>query len=91
MATLMAVHQVEPHMRLEVAATLIYGVISRLSPGTQWLKYWLSDDTGQMFCLWSAPNAEAVWDILRKAAVPTSTVVEVEEGDPSLLMQGLDQ
>jgi hypothetical protein len=91
MNTFIAIHQVTPHIDTDSAARMVYGVIKRLKPDTQWLRYWLSDDTGRMFCLWSAPNADAVWEIVRAAGVPTESVYQVEEGDPSLLMQGLDK
>ena len=90
MALYMALHQIKPHMSADEAARLVYGVIQRLSGSTQWLKYWICDDEGKMICLWSAENADAVWEIVRGAGVPTSDVFAVEEGDPSLFMQGLN-
>jgi len=89
MPLFMAMHQVTPHMSPDEAARLVYGVISRLHDDTRWLRYWLDDDDGKMICLWSAPDAAAVWQIVRGAGVPTSEVFAVDEGDPTLLMQGL--
>ncbi len=86
MSLFLAVHRITPHVSPDEAARLVYGVISHLRPDTQWLKYWLCDDEGKMICLWSASGADAV----RAAGVPTSDVFCVEEGDPTLLMQGLN-
>jgi hypothetical protein len=88
MAKYLAMHQVTPHMSIDDASVLILGVIQRLTPDIQWLRYWYCDDNGKMVCLWSAQSAAAVWAIVRAAGVPTSDVFEVEEGDPALLQMG---
>jgi len=91
MATYLAVHQVKPHMTPLEASQLVYATITCLHKDTQWLKYWYSDDEGKMICLWSSPDEASVWAILKKAGVPTSDVFQVDEGDPSLFMQGLEK
>ncbi len=91
MPLFVATHHIAPHMSLDEAAKLVYGVLQLLRPDTTWQRYWLCDDEGVMFCLWQAPSADTVWDILKQAGVPTDAVYQVEEGDPSLLMQGLGQ
>jgi Nickel responsive protein SCO4226-like len=90
MPTYIAVHQVKPHMSPEEAAKIVYATIKLLTKETQWLRYWISDDQGKMICLWSAPDCASVWNIVRSAGVPTSDVFEVEEGDPTFFLTGLD-
>ena len=89
MALFIALHQVTPHMAVADAAQIVYRVLKHEKRDTQWQRYWWSDETGKLFCLWEAPTAEAVWDTLRSASVPTDAVYQVEEGDPGLLRAGL--
>ena len=91
MGTYIAVHHVKAHMSPEEAAQLVYATIKHLTKDTQWLRYWISDDEGKMICLWSAPDSASVWALLREAGVPTSDVFQVEEGDPTLFLTGLDK
>lgn len=91
MAKFVALHNLMPHMPAEDAAKLVYNCLIAGKAPSQWLKYWWSDDTGKMVCLWEATDAATVWEILRIAGVPTSDVFEVEEGDPELFRQGLEQ
>jgi hypothetical protein len=91
MAIFMALHQVQPHMSADEVARLIYAVISRESAEVVWQKYWLSDETGRLVCLWTAPDTDSLWKLLRSADVPTSEVFPVDEGDPSLLRIGLEK
>ncbi len=86
----MATHPTKPHMDPTEAAQMVYAVFTSMKLNTHWLRYWLSDGEGRMFCLWDAPSAEAVWDVLRAARIPTDGVFEVDEGDPALLRQGLE-
>ena len=90
MALFAAVHNLKPHMSLEDAAKLVYGCLVAAEAPNRWLKYWWSDDTGKMLCLWDAQDAATVWGILRRAGVPTNDVFAVEEGDPELFRQGME-
>ncbi len=89
MAMFIALHQMTPHMDVGEAAQMSYRALKHEKPDIRWLRYWWSDDTGRMVCLWEAANGEAVWDILHKASIPTDVVFQVEEGDPALLRMGL--
>jgi len=84
-----ALHQLTPHMPVADAAQIVLRVLEHEKHVIQWVRYWWSDDTGRLVCLWQAPTAEAVWDTLRRASVPTDAVYQVEEGDPGLLRAGL--
>ena len=45
--------------------------------GVKWLYSFLSLDKKKTYCLYEAPNAEAVYAAAREADVPADTVIEV--------------
>jgi hypothetical protein len=90
MSTFIAMHTITPHMPVEDAARLVYSVLTSMRPGMTWKRYWICDERGKMFCLWDAHDAEELWEVLNRAAMPTDSVCEVDEGDPELFRQGLD-
>jgi hypothetical protein len=89
MATYVAVHTLTPHLPLEEAARFVYAVLTNVQPGTAWKRYWISDESGVMFCLWEADNERLVADVLARAGIPTDAIYAVDEGDPELFRQGL--
>lgn len=47
----------------------------------EYLRYWFSEDTGRVFCLVEAPNAEAAERVHREAhGLVADEIVEVQEG-----------
>ena len=46
--------------------------------GVKWLYSFLSLDKKKTYCLYEAPNAEAVYEAARRANVPADTVIEVD-------------
>jgi len=49
--------------------------------GVTYHKYWLNEDTGQVFCLVEAPDAEAAHRVHREAhGLVADELVEVKEG-----------
>ena len=46
--------------------------------GVKWLYSFLSLDKKKTYCLYEAPNAEAVLEAARRANVPADTVVQVD-------------
>jgi hypothetical protein len=49
--------------------------------GVHYIKYWFNEDTGQVFCLVDAPNAEAARTVHREAhGLLADSIVEVREG-----------
>jgi len=50
--------------------------------GIQWLFPFLSADKRKTYCLYEAPNAEAIRAAARRLGVPADTIVEVGEIGP---------
>jgi hypothetical protein len=50
--------------------------------GVHWLFSFLSADKKKTYCLYEAPNAEAVREAARRAKLPADVVVEVTEVRP---------
>jgi hypothetical protein len=46
--------------------------------GVKWLYSFLSLDKKRTYCLYEAPNAEAVREAARRANVPADTVIQVD-------------
>jgi hypothetical protein len=90
MSLYLAEHNLTAHMPAEDAARFVYNCLVAEKAPNRWLKYWWSDDSGKMICLWEAQDIATVWDILRCAGIPTRDVFQVEEGDPDLFRQGLE-
>ena len=51
--------------------------------GVQWLISFLSADKKKTYCLYEAPNAEAIHEAARKAGLPADVVIEVSEIRPT--------
>lgn len=47
--------------------------------GVEWLISFLSADKKKTYCLYEAPNAEAIYDAAQKAGLPADSVIEVSE------------
>jgi HEAT repeat protein len=47
--------------------------------GVQWLISFLSADRKKTYCLYEAPNAEAIREAARQAGLPADSVIEVSE------------
>lgn len=50
--------------------------------GVQWLFSFLSADKKKTYCLYEAPNVEAIREAARRAQLPADVVVEVTELRP---------
>lgn len=50
--------------------------------GVHWLFSFLSADKKKTYCLYEAPNAEAIHEAARRARLPADVVVEVTELRP---------
>ena len=55
--------------------------------GVNWLFSFLSSDKKKSYCLYEAPNAEAIREAARRANVPADVIIEVSELRPEMLMQ----
>lgn len=52
--------------------------------GVQWLFSFLSADKKKTYCLYEAPNAEALREAARRANVPADVIIEVSELRPEM-------
>jgi hypothetical protein len=52
--------------------------------GVKWLFSFLSPDKRKTYCLYEAPNADAIRAAARKANLPADVVIEVEELRPEM-------
>ena len=52
--------------------------------GIQWLFSFLSVDKKKTYCLYEAPNAEAIREAARRLNLPADVVVEVSELRPEM-------
>lgn len=52
--------------------------------GVKWLFSFLSPDKRKTYCLYEAPNAEAIRAAARRAHLPADVVIEVEELRPEM-------
>jgi hypothetical protein len=50
--------------------------------GVHWLFSFLSADKKKTYCLYEAPNAEAIREAARRAHIPADVIVEVSELRP---------
>ena len=52
--------------------------------GMQWLFSFLSADKKKTYCLYEAPNAEAVRESAKRLNIPADVVVEVSNMNPAM-------
>ena len=46
-------------------------------PGVVWIKSYVSDREGKIYCEYDAPNAEAIYEHARRAGLPVDRITEV--------------
>jgi hypothetical protein len=51
--------------------------------GVQWLISFLSADQKKTYCLYEAPNAEAIREAAQRAGLPADVIIEVGELQPN--------
>jgi hypothetical protein len=59
--------------------------------GVQWLISFLSADKKKTYCLYEAPNAEAIREAARRNNVPADHIIEVGELTPDGLSGAINQ
>ena len=52
--------------------------------GVKWLFSFLSPDKRKTYCLYEAPNAEAIRTAARRASLPADVVIQVDEIRPEM-------
>jgi hypothetical protein len=73
--------------RLEInrdAALKIIDVNDEL--GLRWLYSFLSADKRKTYCLYEAPNAQALFNHAKRLGVPADSIIEVSQLQPDALM-----
>ena len=59
------------------------GVVARnAEDGVTWIQSFVSSDRKQTFCIYDAPNPEAVKTVAEKNALPVTRITEVRVLDP---------
>jgi Nickel responsive protein SCO4226-like len=46
-------------------------------PGVVWIRSYVSDSEGKIFCEYDAPSAEALREHARRAGIPVDRIIEV--------------
>jgi len=59
--------------------------------GVQWLISFLSADKRKTYCLYEAPNAEAIREAAARNGVPADVIIEVGELTPAGLTGAIDK
>jgi hypothetical protein len=79
------VGQVSPE-QLQAAGRLSNQVLSDM-PEVVWVKSYVSDAEGKIYCEYIAPNPEAVLEHARRAGLPANRISEVSlQINPSMFM-----
>lgn len=70
--------------RLEATRSKADGINQiNLEEGVQWLISFLSADKMKTYCLYEAPNPEAIQAAARRAGLPADVIIEVSEVRPN--------
>ncbi len=83
MPLFMDVHHMEGGVSAgDVAKAHMADVEEQDAHGVKYLKYWVDESAGKIFCLVDAPNAEAANTVHREAhGLVADEIYEVHEGD----------
>jgi hypothetical protein len=78
----MDVHSIDGGVDIsEVAKAHLADLQQQGAYGVQYLRYWVSDDLGRIFCLVDAPSAEAASTVHREAhGLVAQEIFPVQEG-----------
>ena len=78
MPTYMDIHEVRGATAADVAKAHLADVRTQAKYGVEYQKYWFNEATGKIFCLCSAPSAEAAAAVHREAhGLVASKIIEV--------------
>ena len=74
------------HEQLQAAGRMSNSVLAEMSD-VVWVKSYVSDAEGKIYCEYSAPNSEAVLEHARRAGLPAHKISEVSlEIGPSMFV-----
>jgi Protein of unknown function (DUF4242) len=69
---------------LDAAGRLSVAVLDQM-PGVTWIRSYVSDTDGKIYCEYDAPDPEAIREHARRAGLPVDRIVEVAlEISPSM-------
>ena len=52
--------------------------------GVRWIFSFLSADKRKTYCLYEAPNAEAIREAAKRANIPADSIIQVDEINPAM-------
>ena len=82
MPLFMDVHQLDGGVSMDdVAKAHIADLQTQAAYDVRYLRYWVDEESGQVFCLVEAPSAEAASDVHRQAhGLVADHIYQVQEG-----------
>jgi hypothetical protein len=80
MATFLAIHPVGSEMTVEAGTPMAQSIKARLTPDAYWIRSYYAPEAGALYCLWDAKDAQAIVEVLTKAApqLPTEGPYRIE-------------
>lgn len=68
MARYLVTHPVGSELTLEAGAPIAQAIKAQLNADAYWTRSWYAPDAGTLYCLWDAKDADAILEVLKKAA-----------------------
>jgi hypothetical protein len=80
MAKFLVIHPVGSEMTLEAGAPIAQSIKAHLTADAYWIRSYYAPEAGALYCLWDAKDAEAIREVLAKAApsLPTDGPYKIE-------------
>ena len=68
MAKFLAIHPVGSDMTLAAGEPIARAIKAKTTADAYWRRTWYAPETGALYCLWDATDAEAVRQVIARAA-----------------------
>jgi len=80
MPKFLAIHPVGSEMTLEAGTPLAQSIKAHLTADAYWIRSYYAPEAGALYCLWDATDAEAIAQVLSKAApdLPTEGPYKID-------------
>lgn len=80
MAKFLVVHPVGSEMTLESGSPIAKSIKAHLTADAYWRRSYYAPEVGSLYCVWDATDADAILDVLEKAAadLPTEGPYKIE-------------
>ena len=80
MAKFLAIHPVGSEMTLEAGTPIAKSIKAHLSADAYWRRSYYAPEAGALYCIWDATDADAILEVLAKAApdFPTEGPYSIE-------------